>query len=308
MREAAATRHGRRRRHRLPARHARAAHRARPRARRRSRRLGRGRRDHAQRAGRRRARRQVHARAAGASTCALRLLAGAALAPGGPRRGCACAPRDGALVPLSALVHAGGAAGAAGDHAPRPRARHHRLRQRRARALAGRGARATSSSSARTLPPGYRVGARRRERGVPASRCGSLCSRSSLGIIVAYMVLASQFNSFLHPVTVLTILPLSVAGAVVRALVRRQDAEHLQHDRPPAADGHREEELDHPGRLRQPAARSKGTSARDAMLRGRPGAPAADPDDLDRDADGRAAAPRWRSARARRCARRWRSR
>jgi multidrug efflux pump subunit AcrB len=34
-----------------------------------------------------------------------------------------------------------------------------------------------------------------------------------LGIIVAYMVLAAQFNSFLHPVTVLTILPLSVAGA-----------------------------------------------------------------------------------------------
>lgn len=34
-----------------------------------------------------------------------------------------------------------------------------------------------------------------------------------LGIIVAYMVLASQFNSFLHPLTVLTVLPLSVAGA-----------------------------------------------------------------------------------------------
>ena len=34
-----------------------------------------------------------------------------------------------------------------------------------------------------------------------------------LGILVAYMILASQFNSFLHPVTVLTILPLSIAGA-----------------------------------------------------------------------------------------------
>jgi multidrug efflux pump subunit AcrB len=34
-----------------------------------------------------------------------------------------------------------------------------------------------------------------------------------LGIVVAYMVLGAQFNSFLHPVTVLTILPLSVAGA-----------------------------------------------------------------------------------------------
>jgi multidrug efflux pump subunit AcrB len=33
------------------------------------------------------------------------------------------------------------------------------------------------------------------------------------GIAVAYMILAAQFDSFLHPVTVLTILPLSVAGA-----------------------------------------------------------------------------------------------
>ncbi len=36
-----------------------------------------------------------------------------------------------------------------------------------------------------------------------------------IGIAVAYMVLASQFNSLLHPVTVLTILPLSLAGAMV---------------------------------------------------------------------------------------------
>jgi hydrophobe/amphiphile efflux-1 (HAE1) family protein len=40
-----------------------------------------------------------------------------------------------------------------------------------------------------------------------------------LGILVAYMVLASQFNSFLHPVTVLTILPLSVTGAAIALLV-----------------------------------------------------------------------------------------
>jgi len=35
-----------------------------------------------------------------------------------------------------------------------------------------------------------------------------------LGIVIAYMVLASQFNSFLHPITVLVILPISVAGAI----------------------------------------------------------------------------------------------
>jgi len=36
-----------------------------------------------------------------------------------------------------------------------------------------------------------------------------------LGILVAYMVLASQFNSYLHPVTVLLALPFSVSGAFV---------------------------------------------------------------------------------------------
>jgi len=39
-----------------------------------------------------------------------------------------------------------------------------------------------------------------------------------LGIIIAYMILASQFNSFLHPVTILTILPLSVSGAALALL------------------------------------------------------------------------------------------
>jgi hydrophobe/amphiphile efflux-1 (HAE1) family protein len=40
-----------------------------------------------------------------------------------------------------------------------------------------------------------------------------------VGILVAFMVLASQFNSLLHPVTVLTILPLSIAGAMFALLV-----------------------------------------------------------------------------------------
>jgi D-3-phosphoglycerate dehydrogenase len=44
---------------------------------------------------------------------------------------------------------------------------------------------------------------------------GSLLFALLMGILVAYMVLASQFNSFIHPVTVLTILPLSIAGAAL---------------------------------------------------------------------------------------------
>jgi len=50
----------------------------------------------------------------------------------------------------------------------------------------------------------------------------SLLFALMLGIIVAYMVLAAQFNSLLHPVTVLTILPLSIAGAAFGLLASAQ--------------------------------------------------------------------------------------
>jgi multidrug efflux pump subunit AcrB len=65
----------------------------------------------------------------------------------------------------------------------------------------------------RDLPPGYSVtlgGASATFR----ESTGQLLFALVLGIMVAYMILASQFNSFLHPVTVLTVLPLSVAGGV----------------------------------------------------------------------------------------------
>jgi multidrug efflux pump subunit AcrB len=42
----------------------------------------------------------------------------------------------------------------------------------------------------------------------------------ALGIVVAFMILASQFNSMLHPITILTVLPISLAGAIVALSVR----------------------------------------------------------------------------------------
>jgi len=64
----------------------------------------------------------------------------------------------------------------------------------------------------RSMPGGYRLVLGGASVAFKESM-GSLLVTMLLGIAVAYMVLASQFNSLLHPVTVLTILPLSVAGA-----------------------------------------------------------------------------------------------
>ncbi len=47
----------------------------------------------------------------------------------------------------------------------------------------------------------------------------SLLFAMVLGIAIAYMILASQFNSFKHPVTIITILPLSIAGAAFALLL-----------------------------------------------------------------------------------------
>jgi hydrophobe/amphiphile efflux-1 (HAE1) family protein len=73
-------------------------------------------------------------------------------------------------------------------------------------------------SLAASAPPGYRI-----VLGGQSSQFGdamtSLVFALLVGILVAYMVLASQFNSFLHPVTVLTILPLSIAGAMFALFV-----------------------------------------------------------------------------------------
>ena len=43
-----------------------------------------------------------------------------------------------------------------------------------------------------------------------------------LGIVISYMVLGSQFNSFVHPFTVLLALPFSISGALAALLVARQ--------------------------------------------------------------------------------------
>lgn len=68
------------------------------------------------------------------------------------------------------------------------------------------------TASAGILPDGYHIVLSGSSQTFKES-FNSLIFALMLGIIVAYMVLASQFNSFLHPVIILLALPFSVTGA-----------------------------------------------------------------------------------------------
>ncbi|HUP57392.1 MAG TPA: efflux RND transporter permease subunit, partial [Bdellovibrionota bacterium] len=64
------------------------------------------------------------------------------------------------------------------------------------------------------LPEGYSLSLEGASAGL-AESFQSLTGALILGILVAYMILAVQFNSFLHPLTVLVALPFSVTGAML---------------------------------------------------------------------------------------------
>jgi HAE1 family hydrophobic/amphiphilic exporter-1 len=64
------------------------------------------------------------------------------------------------------------------------------------------------------LPAGYNVKMTGSSKSFEES-FQSLFFALALGIVVSYMVLASQFNSFLHPITILMALPFSFSGAFV---------------------------------------------------------------------------------------------
>jgi hydrophobe/amphiphile efflux-1 (HAE1) family protein len=68
--------------------------------------------------------------------------------------------------------------------------------------------------AARILPDGYRALPSGTSQAFQES-FSSLIFAFALGLIVAYMVLAAQFNAFTHPFTVLLALPFSISGALM---------------------------------------------------------------------------------------------
>jgi multidrug efflux pump subunit AcrB len=124
--------------------------------------------------------------------------------------------RDGSLVPLGALV-------STGEH-PAALAITRRDRERAVTLFANVASGASQEQAlaqvaalSKSLPEGVRLALGGASVAFRESM-DSLVFALLLGVLVAYMVLGAQFNSFLHPVTVLTILPLSVAGAALALL------------------------------------------------------------------------------------------
>ena len=78
-----------------------------------------------------------------------------------------------------------------------------------------------------------------------------------LAMIFVYMVLASQFESFVQPIVIMLVLPMAVPFALFTLWATGPDAEPVERARHAAAARHREEELDPAGRLRQHAARRR---------------------------------------------------
>jgi len=68
--------------------------------------------------------------------------------------------------------------------------------------------------AAHILPEGYRISLSGTAQTMKES-FSQLAFALLFGVVIAYMILAAQFNSFAHPFTVLTALPFSLTGAVV---------------------------------------------------------------------------------------------
>ena len=88
----------------------------------------------------------------------------------------------------------------------------------------------------------------------------------AMALLIVYLVLAAQFESFIHPLVIMLTVPLAVLGALLGLWVSGGDAEPLQPDRHRDAGRPRGEERHPDRRLRQPAARRRAAASREAIV------------------------------------------
>ena len=118
-------------------------------------------------------------------------------------------------------------------------------------------------------------------------------------IVTMYIVLGVLYESYIHPVTILSTLPSAGVGALLALMLAGSDLGIIARHRHHSADRHRQEKRDHDDRLCARCGAQRGQVAARCDLPGVPVALPADPDDDDGGAAGRAAADARRRRRFR---------
>ena len=127
-----------------------------------------------------------------------------------------------------------------------------------------------------------RPASRRRFKARPQAFQASLANEPVLilaALVTVYIVLGVLYESYIHPITILSTLPSAGVGALLALIICRQRLQRDRADRHRPADRHREEERHHDDRFRARRRAQGGHAARGRDLSGLPAALPADHDD-----------------------------
>ena len=84
-------------------------------------------------------------------------------------------------------------------------------------------------------------------------------------LVTVYIVLGVLYESYIHPITILSTLPSAGVGAILALILYRQRLERDGADRHHPADRHREEERHHDDRLRAGGGAQRGQAPEEAI-------------------------------------------